>query len=108
MMTKNRDKTKIYDYMERFPCCVISGKPVPSDYEPHHWKTVGAGGSDDDSNLDRLLPKYHKEAHRIGVKEIAIKYALQKPRNILIARGNWSIEDDARFNENIRKIGKFR
>lgn len=86
--------------------CVISGRRVPDPVQPHHYKTVGAGGSDEDENLDRLLPKFHREAHRIGIKQFAIKYALEKPRKILLKKGEWSIKDEEAFCLSRAKIKK--
>lgn len=45
------------------PCCVC-GRDAPSD--PHHWKTQGAGGSDELENLLPLCREHHVEIHKIG------------------------------------------
>lgn len=91
---------KVWDYIQRHSYCAVSGDVVPHNVGVHHWKTVGSGGTDEDSNLDRLMPKYHREAHLRGIKYMAIKYGLFKPRQILIDRGRWNIFEEKEFINN--------
>jgi len=83
--------------MDRFPRCAACGNFVSPWFQPHHWVTKGAGGSDEDENLDRLCKKHHGEAHYIGIKEMAVKYGLGKPREILKNRGTWTDGDEQRY-----------
>jgi hypothetical protein len=99
---------KVFEHMENNPYCVISGEVVPMNYQSHHWKTKGSGGSDEPDNLDRLMPHYHKEAHALGIKQMAIKYGLEKPRNILINKGRWTDEDEENYRNNRGKSQKGR
>ena len=51
--------------------CEICGHPSAP---PHHIKTRGAGGTDEEANLIALCAVHHKEAHTIGVVSFANKY----------------------------------
>lgn len=100
------DLQDIYD--EEHPSCIACEREGRRTYcgysRSHHWRTRGAGGTDIYANLDRLCNRgkyrHHVEAHRRGIRWMAIKYALPKPRQILIDRGVWSEEDERRYQEN--------
>lgn len=46
--------------------CQVCNRPGPSDV--HHWKTRGAGGTDDLENLVSLCRNHHMEFHSTGRK----------------------------------------
>jgi Putative HNHc nuclease len=52
--------------------CIACGAPPPTD--PHHIKSVGAGGDDTATNLLSLCRKCHTEIHFIGKKTFLNKY----------------------------------
>lgn len=58
------------DLMRRLPCEVCAVTPV----EVHHWKTKGAGGGDDLTNLHPLCIVHHRQFHHMGAKTFWKKY----------------------------------
>ena len=73
--------------MQQRSCLVCSAQKVDLD----HIKTRGAGGSDDEWNLQPLCRLHHAERHRIGLTSFAMKY--QQVRNYLYGNG-WTIVDE--------------
>ena len=55
--------------------CSVCGKPPPSD--AHHWKTKGAGGRDEMSNLVSLCRTHHQEFHQVGVKTFYERFGMR-------------------------------
>lgn len=52
--------------------CSVCARAQPSD--PHHWKSKGAGGGDELSNLVPLCHPHHVEFHASGRKTFWRKY----------------------------------
>lgn len=71
-MARNRKRLDAYKRMH--PICEACGAPAFGD--PHHIKTVGAGGGDDDENLLRLCGRCHRLIH---TSEGKVVVALMSP-----------------------------
>lgn len=67
------------EFIRQLPCQVC-GKNPPSD--PHHYRTRGAGGGDELTNLMALCHPHHVEIHTIGRRTFWGKYGelIQKNR----------------------------
>ena len=58
--------TEVLCYIEKHPWCEACGEPLSEKTMPHHIRTRGAGGSDDEANLIRLCYKCHAYIHSHG------------------------------------------
>ena len=58
--------TEILDYIYKHPWCEACGEPLSEKIMPHHIKTRGAGGKDDETNLLRLCYRHHLDIHNLG------------------------------------------
>lgn len=67
--------------------CIVCGK-VPTDR--CHVKSVGAGGSDDDSNILNMCREHHSEQHRVGFVRF-----LENHKHIMriLSEKNWEIRE---------------
>jgi hypothetical protein len=70
-ITRETDKEYL-DYVRSHACLI--GILCYGKVEPHHYPTVGAGGSDYTSVP--LCRKHHGEAHQIGRQKFQKKYGL--------------------------------
>lgn len=61
---KNR---KLLDEVKTKPC-LVCGDP---NTDPCHIKSVGAGGSDEESNVLPMCRKHHSESHSLGWHKFA-------------------------------------
>lgn len=67
--------------------CIVCGK-APTDR--CHIKTVGSGGSNDDSNILIMCRDHHQEQHRLGfVRFIENHKHIMK----ILTEKNWEIRD---------------
>ncbi len=57
--------------IKSLPCLICGGGPS----DPDHFRTRGAGGSDDLSNLSPLCRNHHIEKGRLGVKSFWDRYS---------------------------------
>lgn len=90
----------LINYMESNPFCKICSRSC-NNLQPHHYISRGAGGKDEDTNLERLCIGHHQEVHRIGIKRFAIRYGLEKPRELLKARRKWTDHDEADWKRSV-------
>ena len=65
--TKNK---KNLSFIKSLPCFICGARPSDAD----HFQTVGAGGTDDLSNLNALCRKHHSLRHSEGIKSFYNKY----------------------------------
>lgn len=64
---KNKNLLRSY----RFKQCLVCGL-TPTD--PHHLKSVGAGGDDSEENLIPLCRLHHSEIHQKGLNRMLQDY----------------------------------
>lgn len=59
------------DLIRSLPC-VVCFRDAPSD--PDHFKTRGAGGGDELSNLNPLCRRCHGNRHMMGIKTFMLRF----------------------------------
>lgn len=86
-MRKLTKDEELLNMVRMAPCCVCFLKG-PSD--PHHLKTRGSGGKNDNWNLLALCRGHHVQIHKVGQSKFIEIHPIMK--DILIMK-NWEFDE---------------
>ena len=71
---RNHYSAEYMGYWIQHKWCEVCGADTTEP--PHHIKTRGAGGQDNQENLIELCREHHIEVHKIGRETFAKKYGI--------------------------------